>query len=227
MTQIEDEFRERFDGSISAGVNLTQANNYQSYNLGIDLDYVTRKYVSSLDISSRINQSDQTDKAEQSDLSVRSSRRLRNRWYTGGLLTLDRNEELGIDLRSSIGITVGKSVVHNNSQNLHIDGGLLYTEEKISGSNQNNESEEAFIGLSWDVFRYDEPEFDLSTRLVAIPSISESGRTRARLDVTLRWEMIEDLYWRLSFQGSYDNQPPGEDASSTDYSVVSGLAYDF
>ena len=227
MTQIEDEFRERFDGSISAGVNLTQANNYESYNLGIDLDYVTRKYVSSLDISSRINQSDQTNKAEQSDLSVRSSRRLRNRWYTGGLLTLDRNEELGIDLRSSIGITVGKSVVHNNSQNLHIDGGLLYTEEKISGYNQNNESEEAFIGLSWDVFRYDEPEFDLSTRLVAIPSISESGRTRARLDVTLRWEMIEDLYWRLSFQGSYDNQPPGEDASTTDYSVVSGLAYDF
>ena len=39
--------------------------------------------------------------------------------------------------------------------------------------------------------------------------------------------MIEDLYWRLSFQGSYDNQPPGEDASTTDYSVVSGLAYDF
>ena len=55
----------------------------------------------------------------------------------------------------------------------------------------------------------------------------QGERTRARLDVTLRWEMIEDLYWRLSFQGSYDNQPPGEDASTTDYSVVSGLAYDF
>lgn len=180
-----------FDGSISAGVNLTGADDYESYNFGLDMTYTTKKYVSSLNASSRFNRSADTPESEQSNLNIRSSRRLKNRWYTGGLLIFDRNEELGIDLRSSIGVTVGKSVRHTNSQILHIDGGLL-----------------------------------LSTSLVAIPSISESGRVRAELDVTLKWEIIDDLYWQLSFQGSYDNEPPSVDASTTDYSVISGLAYD-
>ena len=225
-TEIEDDFRERFDGSISAGVNLAGANDYESYNFGLDMTYTTKKYASSVNASSHANRSADTSKSEQSNLNIRSSRRLKNRWYTGGLLIFDRNEELGIDLRSSIGVTVGKSVRHTNSQILHIDGGLLYTQEEITGSLDKNDSQEAFLGLGWEVFRYDEPELDLSTSLVAIPSLSESGRVRAELDVTLKWEIIDDLYWQLSFQGSYDNEPPSVDASTTDYSVISGLAYD-
>ena len=226
LTEIEDEFRARFDGSISAGVNLTGANDYESYNFGLDTTYTTKNYVSSLNASSRANRSADTAKSEQSNLNIRSSRRLKNRWYTGGLLIFDRNEELGIDLRSSIGVTVGKSVRHTNSQILHLDGGFLYSQEEITGSPDKNDSQEAFLGLGWEIFRYDDPELDLSTSLVAIPSLSESGRVRAELDVTLKWEIIDDLYWQLSFQGSYDNEPPSVDASTTDYSVISGLAYD-
>jgi hypothetical protein len=39
---------------------------------------------------------------------------------------------------------------------------------------------------------------DLSARLKAFPSITESGRTRAQLDLSLRWEVITDLFWDLS-----------------------------
>ena len=226
-TEIEDDFRERFDGSISAGVNLTQSNDYESYNVGIEATYTTRKYYSSLDISSRRNQSDSSANAEESSLQFRSSRILKKRRYTGGLLSLYSNEALGIDLRSSLGIALGKDFIHTNSKILRLEAGLLYTHEDIADVSDTQKSEEAFVGAHYEWFRYDEPELDLTAQLDVIPSLSESGRVRADLDVTLRWEMVDDLYWKLSFSGNYDNQPPSEGASKTDYSLISGLAYDF
>ncbi len=207
----------------SAGVNLTKANNYESYNLGLDLTYTTRKYVSSLDISSHINRSDDTPKAEQSSLQLKSSRKWKKRRYTGGLLAFERNEELGIDLRSSIGISVGKSLKHTNS----VDAGLLVTKEEIAGSSDSDNSREAFVGARYEWFRYDDPQLDLTTQLVVIPSLTESGRVRGNFNLTFRWEMIDDLYWRLTYQQDNDSDPPGGGSTKSDYTLFSGIAYDF
>lgn len=224
LTEIEDKFRERFDGSVTAGVSLTKANNYVNYNLGLDMTYTTKKYVSSLDLSSSLNQSDNAPKAEQSSLQIRSSRILKNRRYTGGLLNFERNEALGIDLRSSVGISVGKSLKHTNSHIFHLDGGLLVTKEDISGSSDTENSREAFIGATYEWFRYDDPELDLTTQFVVIPSLTQSGRVRGNFSLTLQWEIIDDLYWRISYQQNNDSDPPGDGATS-DYNVFSGLTY--
>ncbi len=227
LTEIEDEFRERFDGTASAGVNLTKANNYENYSLGLDLTYTTKKYVSNLDLSSRINRSDDTAKSEQSSLQIRSSRKWKKRRYTGGLLGFERNEELGIDLRSSVGISAGKSLKHTNSKIFHVDGGLLATREEIAGSSDSNNSREAFVGARYEWFRYDDPQLDLATQLVVIPSLTESGRVRGNFNLTFRWEMVDDLYWRVSYQQDYDSDPPGDASAKSDYTLFSGLAYDF
>jgi len=79
LTEIEDRIRDRFDGTASAGVNLTKANNFESYNLGLDMTYTTKRYVSSLDSSSNINSSDDTPKTEQSSLKISSSRKWKKR----------------------------------------------------------------------------------------------------------------------------------------------------
>lgn len=227
LTEIEDDIRERFDGTASAGMNLTKSNNYENYSLGLDLSYTTRKYVSNLDLSSHINSSDETPKSEQSSLKIRSSRIWKKRRYTGGLLNFERNEELGIDLRSSVGISVGKSLTHTNSRIFHIDGGLLLTRENIAGSGDSESSREAFLGARYEWFRYDDPQLDLTTQLVVIPSLTESGRVRGKFNLTLRWEMIDDLYWRVTFQQDNDSDPPGEGSETSDYTLFSGLAYDF
>ena len=227
LTEIEDKIRDRFDGSASAGVNLTKANDYENYSLGLDLTYTTKKYVSGLNLSSHINRSDDTPKAEQSSLQIRSSRKWKKRRYTGALLNFERNEELGIDLRSSVGISVGKSLKHTNSQIIHVDGGLLVTREEIAGFSDFDHSREAFVGAHYEWFRYDDPQLDLTTQLVVIPSLTQSGRVRGKFNLTLRWEITEDLYWRVSYQQDNDSDPPGGGSTKSDYTLFSGLAYDF
>ena len=227
LTEIEDEFRERFDGSVSAGINLTKANSYKSFNVGFDLSYKTKKYVSRLGLDSHINRSDDTPESKQSELKLTTSRKLKKRRYTGGLLSFENNEELGIDLRSSAGISFGKSLKHTNSRIFHVDGGLLVTREEIAGSSDSDNSREAFVGARYEWFRYDDPQLDLTAQLVVIPSLTESGRVRGNFDLTFRWEMINDLYWRLTYQQDYDSDPPGDGSTKSDYTLFSGLAYDF
>lgn len=54
-----------------------------------------------------------------------------------------------------------------------------------------------------------------------------SGTWRATADVTLRWEMVKDLYWILNYSENYDSDPPGQTEPNDDYNLHSGLAYDF
>ena len=62
---------------------------------------------------------------------------------------------------------------------------------------------------------------------VGVPNLSDTGRVRGELDVSLKWEMIADLFWQLSSYHSYDNRPPTVGAEKSDYGVVTSLGYDF
>ena len=82
------------------------------------------------------------------------------------------------------------------------------------------------LALGWDWFRYDTPELDLSTSLQIIPNLSESGRVRGEFDISLKWEMVEDLFWELSFYDSYDSDPGVEGAEENDYGVATSLGWE-
>lgn len=227
ITPIEEEFLERFDGSLSAGMSLTKANDYQQFNFGLDLEYLTEKYYSTLDARALITDSEDSGKSEQEQLQIRTSRRLQNRWYTGGLLAFESNEDLGIELRSSVGMAVGRNILNTNNKRLLLDGGVIYTKEEVAASSETTDSAEGFVGLQYEWFSYDDPEFDLITQLRVIPSLTESGRVRGNLSVVFSWEIFKDFSWQLSFYDSYDSDPPGgDDVSTNDYSVVTGVAWD-
>lgn len=71
------------------------------------------------------------------------------------------------------------------------------------------------------------PELDLSTNLQIIPNLTDTGRVRAELDISLKWEIVEDLFWQLSFYDSYDSDPIVADAEKNDYGVSTSLGWAF
>ena len=94
-------------------------------------------------------------------------------------------------------------------------GGLLVTRENTTDSDDNTDSIESFAGIEYELFRFNDPELDLSTGLRVIPGLTEWGRVRGTFNITLSWEIIGDLNWELSFVDTYDSAPPGEDSSKT------------
>ena len=152
---------------------------------------------------------------------------MRNRWYLNGTLTLDQNDELGLDLRTSIGAGAGPCLAQSNNMLFALQAGLQLSRENLVGEPEDVDSVEATFAVDWEWFLFDAPELDWSTTIEIIPNLSDWGRVRANLDTSLKWEMINDLKWGISIYSSYDNQPQSAEGESSDYGVNTTLTYEF
>jgi len=86
---------------------------------------------------------------------------------------------------------------------------------------------QTFIAADWRIFDFATPKVSLAATGVLFPSITESGRYRTRLDVSLRREIVSDFYLDLSLYQTYDSDPPDATATKSDYGITTGLGYSF
>ncbi|MCH8250214.1 MAG: DUF481 domain-containing protein [Proteobacteria bacterium] len=227
MNPIENKGIERFDGDITAGYNFAKASEVKQIQFGLELEARSETRIFDLDISSVTTDSADNSSSQRHSLELNYQRLLPDRWLIGGVLRLERNDELELDLRTSVGFSGGRNFRQTNSSTLSLIGGLQVSRENVSGNELDEDTLEAFATLSWDWFRYDAPELDFSTELQIIPNLTDSGRVRAEFDVSMKWEMIEDLFWELAFYDSFDSDPVVLGAEENDYGVVTSLGWEF
>jgi hypothetical protein len=150
-----------------------------------------------------------------------------NRWLTSGNLTFDQNDELNLNLRTSLGGGGGRILTQTDHSFFVLEGGLKVTRENLVGETEDVDSLESYGKFQWDWYRFDAPELDWSMDLEIIPSITEKGRVRAETSVKLKWEIFNDLNWQFEVYDSFDNRPQTEGAANNDYGIITSLAYDF
>ncbi len=227
LTPIEKRGINRLDGDVTAGFNFTKASQVTQLQLGLDMEYRTETRVVSFAADAVATDSEDNESSQRQSLALQYQRLWPNRWIAGGVFNLDRNDELGLDLRTSVGAGGGRILQQTNRTTLTLEGGLMVSRENVSGGDRNESTLEAFGTLTWDWFRYDTPELDLSTSLQVIPNLTDSGRVRGEFDISLKWEMVEDLFWELSFYDSFDSDPVLQDAENNDYGIITSLGWDF
>lgn len=227
MTPIEAEGIERLDGDITAGYSFAKASAVKQFQLGLDLDVRTETRIFGLAVDAVSSDSEDNESSQRQSLDLEYTRLRANRWLTGAVIRLDRNDELGLDLRTSIGVGGGRIMRQTNNTKLQLVGGLQLSRENVSSFVSDEDTVEAFGTLNWDWFRYDTPELDLSTNLQVIPNLTDTGRVRAEFDITLKWEIVSDLFWQLSFYDSFDSDPVVVDAEKNDYGVTTSLGWEF
>ena len=226
MTPIEERRIDRIDGSFSAGYNFAKASEVQQVRLGFDLAARTEKRIVSMNVDAVQSDSEDSEASQRQSLDLQYRRLWPNRWFSGALIALNRNDELGLDL-TSIGIGGGRYLRQTNSSILTLGGGVQLSRENVATGVSNEDTVEGVVAVNWDWFRYDTPELDLSTTLQIIPNLTESGRVRGEFDVSFKWEIISDLFWELSFYDSYDSDPVVDGAEKNDYGVATSLGYSF
>jgi hypothetical protein len=227
MEPIEEKGIDRFDGEITAGYNFAKASEVTQAQLGLELEARTETRIFALDVASVTSDSEDNEASQRHSLDLSYKRLWPKRWFTGAVVRLDRNDELGLDLRTSAGIGGGRYLRQTNSSTLSLVGGLQLSRENVSGNLEDEDTVEAFATLAWNWFRYDTPELDFSTELEVIPNLTDTGRVRAELDVSFKWEMIEDLFWQLEFYNSFDSEPVVPGAEENDYGVITSLGWEF
>lgn len=227
ISQIEDGFWERLKGSLTFGYSFTKGSDVAQGNLGFRATHRTEIRSFTLDGSTIITNDQAGEGTQRSDLRLNMTRFRNNRWFTSYLLGFESNDELGLNLRSSVGAGMGRFLIQTNTSELSLVGGLVGTAETLVGDASSQENIEGLLGMDYSRYIFDDPKIDLSTVLSVYPSITDSGRTRGQLDVSLRWEMIKDLYWDLSYYNTYDSAPPSGSLSTNDYGIVTSIGWSF
>ncbi len=227
MTPIEKRARDRIDAGVTFGYSFAKSTEVEQLNAGFDLVARTEKRLYSLNADVIVSDSDGVESNQRKSLDFEYTRLWPKRWGTGAVVRIDRNDELGLDLRTSVGAGGGRYLIQSNAMSLLVSGGVQVSRENVSAGLSDKDSLEGFAGINWDWFRYDSPELDLSSNLLVFPNLTDTGRVRAEFDMRFRWELIADLFWQVSFYNSYDSDPIVPDAEKNDYGVITSLGYSF
>jgi len=216
----------RWDGSVSAGFDTTKANDDTSLSASFDARRRAEDFLLNFAGSVYSRSQDGTEDSLRADFGAVYRGLLEDRWYWAAVGTLERNDELGIDLRTLGGAGYGRFLVQTGRTLWSVTGGIAVVNEQLAGDEDAETSVEALLNTDFEFFTYDTPKTTLTTSLTLFPSLTESGRVRGQLDFALRRELIEDLFVEISVYDSYDSEPP-EEGARNDYGIVTSLGYTF
>ena len=227
ISQIDNSFWKRLQGSMTFGYSFTKASDVAQGNFGYRATHRTEKRSFALDGSTIVTSDQDNESTQRTNLSFSMTRFRKNRWFNTYLSGLESNDELGLNLRTSIGLGLGRYLQQTNTSEFGLIAGVMGTSETLEGDVSSQENIEGLLALDYSRYIYDDPMLDLSSRLSIFPSITESGRMRAQFDINLRWEMFADLFWDLSYYNTYDSDPASGSESTNDYGVVTSIGWSF
>jgi putative salt-induced outer membrane protein YdiY len=223
--RFDESWWQRFEGDISAGIDYKKASDIMLVNLTSSLRLREETYEFELGLKWNETQEAERDNSSRVDLSGDFTRFLGDRWFWKGTLAFQRNQELGIDLRSILSASGGKYFVQTSTMRFEVNAGLAVSTEDRT-DNTSIESVEGLIQSSFDIFKLNIPITRLSANIYVYPGITESDRIRVNSDITLRNELVRDFFWELSFYSNYDNQP-AEGAEKDDYGIITSIGASF
>jgi len=228
--QLEAGFIDRLESSVSLGFDATKSTDVSTLKLDLETEYRSEKLLARLDGYLKVTDTPDQGRLDQYEITYANEFLRPGDYYWLALGSYESNDQQGIDGRLLLGAAHGRYWIRRQDAELSTNLGVGFVQEWAAGAEaggSDQASAEGLLGLQWKVFRFRDPETSLTSRIVLLPGLTETGRYRAKSSISLRHEIVKDFYVDLSFDGSYDSEPPTDDADSLDYALASSLGYKF
>lgn len=231
IEELESGFWQRLSGSMSVGFDYAKSTGIRTSNVNISSAYQGDEIKATLDISASETSSPDTETSERENVTSTVQFQRERPSFVMLLNTLERNDELGIDARLTTGAGLARYFAQDQDSEVMLFAGAVANQEWTDTGegleeDDTQQSLEGALGATWRIFRFGDPDVSLSASAFVYPSLTESGRHRGNLDVSLRREIISDLFFDISFYESYDSDPPSG-GETTDYGFTTSLGYKF
>lgn len=222
--RVRESFWRRLDWDAKAGIDYKKASDILLVNLSTNVRLKEEKY--EIGLGANWNETSRTEdnNSSRADLSGNYTRFLKDRWFWKATAGVERNEELGLDLRTIVSATAGRYLIRTPTLRFELNAGLAGNWERRQDGETT--SAEGLIRSSLDIFNHTIPMTRLSANVNVFPGITESGRVRVNTDITLRNEIVRSVFWDLSFYSTFDNQPPPS-AAEEDFGIVTSIGASF
>lgn len=223
---VRSGFWERFKGSIDVGAGYTSATELLQLDLDAEVRYRRPKFEAKTTADAVLTQQPEAEDTQRGALSASYTRIFPGRHRVFAQATVEQNQELGFDLRSSVVGGWSYVLVRSPRNELLSGAGLaLNRETPLEGETTTNV--EAVAGFDWANFAYDFPNTDIRVTAFAYLGLSQWGRIRLESSVSLRREVFSDFYFGLKGYESYDSEPATESAQKNDWGLSLSLGYSF
>jgi hypothetical protein len=226
MYPVEAGFWERLDLSASLGFSWDKGSKVGKYSLGVDANYRRQDSLTRVGFTTELTTQEIADDTARSvfDASHIVFRKHKKfRIYFGNM---EHNDQLGIDLRTLAGAGYGWVPIRNQRNWFGISAGLAANHE-IPSIGDAETNLEAVGAVSYEYFKFDNPERSFKVNFTIFPSLTDFGRWRANFTNEFKLEFVEDLFWKMDIYANYDSDPISSEGASSDYGVTSAIGYKF
>jgi hypothetical protein len=242
ITPLKGKFWRRLKILLDLGYSFTSVDNQQTFNFGTEISSRTERYLRQLSASTFSTNRNDEPGTSRSLASITSKRFFENRPrdYFSSLVSMEQNDELGLDHRYTGGAGLGRRFVQSNLFVLGLESGLMISQESFTGTSSgdlgwdrgevnatDDYNLDLYLGTDLSVARWHDPEIDFTMTMVIFPSVTTSGRYRGRLDSRLRYEVFSDFFVGLSGFMDYDNKPPVAGVEKADFSAALTVGWAF
>jgi hypothetical protein len=227
MTPIRSTVVDRIEMRVDLGHSVAKASDLEQGSFGYDFSYRGEARLINFAIDASTSSSESDPSSTRVFTNFNYQRFLEKLdWNPVGIGQLERNDELGIDRRTTFGGGMARYLRDTNQSRIAFGGALVRSFEEDAGSSETTEDTEALIAMNLEWFRYDEPELDISMAFTAYRRLSGSKEPRGNVDLNVRWEIFKDFFWGVSFYYTYDGQAESEEEAS-DYGSFTSLGWKF
>jgi len=231
LNSVNESFISRLSASIDAGYTYTKANNLQQFNISSSLGYEANKWgiKGGLNVVNSIQ--DSVPRTHRLDANLGFNWYLPKDFYFAVSANFLENDEMNLDLRSTVKSGLGYFILRTNSLYWKFEGGVAYNNEKYFINESIDPpidpnprtSAEGYIGTEVNLF--DIGDLNLMSNIIVFPSITDSGRLRSDFKFEAKYDLPFDLYVKAGTTVNYDNKPVG-DAPEMDYVITTGLGWE-
>jgi hypothetical protein len=230
ITQINNRFWKKFDGSFELGLSYYKATNTLQYYFNGDLYYRARKDLLALEVGLLFSEQDISDSlimTRKNDIGLNYSHFFQGRWWGGVGTKWQQNTELDLDYRIQLGLGAGYDIVRTNPVRFYVLGGFFVNREKPTDSVSFSTNFEGLVSLKFTWLQFRHPKIDISTNFDAYPSINIRNRYRLEYNLSVKYEILKDFFIGLTYYDDYDSKPSGGGPALNDWSVIFSIGYSF
>lgn len=221
---VKNRFWKRLDGAIDLGYSYSKASTISQLNFSGHVDYRVQKSFTQISGNSTLTDQQDRDRIRKQDYNALFRRFFKNRWFAGVFGGAQQNTELGTDYRFYGGLGAGKDLVHTNRNILTGNLGFLVSTERAQGDSI-IQSLEGVMQFYYRLFRFNDPDIDISSYVNFYPSFTTSRRYRLEYQAKAKIELFNDFYFGLSFYDNFDSKPLDPTAANNDWGITTSIGY--
>ncbi len=223
---IRARFFDRIDGSVDIGASYAKSSGISQTTLDGDATYRRPSFETSVNFSSTLSQSPDTADTARYLLQFGYARFFGTGWRIQPLGILEHNSDLGLELRSTAALVVGKYLTRSNHATVLMSGGLSGGSERPVDEPRTT-NVDAIVALTGSIYNYDYPKTNVDFATLIFPALKDPGRVRINASARLRRELLKDLFISFNAYDTYDSRPPTEEANNNDVGFSLSFGWTF